>query len=155
MECRVKLPFQCWCLILFSHFSFRVYTQMSQVANNLTNSRFQITDEEEEADIIWNFDHIKHYRSAVEQHTPQTHRHTALWFLFVPSGAESKEIFLDLFCRATLASRHFVKQCSLCARFELVNSVAEPPTTQPLSYVPHNNLAWYMCVETRKEDMSN
>lgn len=46
---------------------------MSQVINNLTHSQFQITEEEEEADILWNYNHIKDYRSAV------THLTHFLW----------------------------------------------------------------------------
>lgn len=61
------------CLFIVLCFSFRVYSQMSQVTNNLTHPRFQVTDEEEEADIMWNYNHIKDYRSAVKQHT---HTHT-------------------------------------------------------------------------------
>lgn len=36
---------------------------MSQVTNNLTHPRFQLTEDEEEADIIWSINHIKDYRS--------------------------------------------------------------------------------------------
>lgn len=63
------------CLFIVLCFSFRVYSQMSQVTNNLTHPRFQVTDEEEEADIMWNYNHIKDYRSAVKQHT-HTHTYT-------------------------------------------------------------------------------
>jgi len=35
---------------------------MSQVTNNLTHPRFQLTEEKEEADIIWSYTHIKDYR---------------------------------------------------------------------------------------------
>lgn len=41
---------------------FRVFTEMSQVRNNLTHPRFLLTEEEEEADVIWSYDHIKDYR---------------------------------------------------------------------------------------------
>lgn len=37
---------------------------MSQVRNNLTHPRFILVEEEDEADIIWNYDHIKDYRLA-------------------------------------------------------------------------------------------
>lgn len=39
---------------------------MSQVTNNLTHSGFQMTEEEEEADILWKYNHIKNYRSAIK-----------------------------------------------------------------------------------------
>ncbi|XP_076578461.1 tubulin--tyrosine ligase-like protein 12 [Chaetodon auriga] len=45
----------------------KVYSEMSQVRNNLTHPRFQLTEEEEEADIVWNFDHIKDYRKLSEE----------------------------------------------------------------------------------------
>ncbi|TKS91012.1 Tubulin--tyrosine ligase-like protein 12 [Collichthys lucidus] len=45
----------------------KVYSQMSQVTNNLTHPRFQMTEEEEEADIIWSYDHIKDYRKLSEE----------------------------------------------------------------------------------------
>ncbi|XP_057711578.1 tubulin--tyrosine ligase-like protein 12 [Corythoichthys intestinalis] len=40
----------------------KVYSEMSQVANNLTHKRFELTENEEEADIIWSYNHIKDYR---------------------------------------------------------------------------------------------
>ncbi|XP_022604797.1 tubulin--tyrosine ligase-like protein 12 isoform X2 [Seriola dumerili] len=45
----------------------KVYSQMSQVTNNLTHPQFQLTEEEEEADIIWGYDHIKDYRRLSEE----------------------------------------------------------------------------------------
>ncbi|CAB1445409.1 unnamed protein product [Pleuronectes platessa] len=45
----------------------KVYTEMSQVRNNLTQPQFQLTEEEEEADIIWAYDHIKDYRKLSEE----------------------------------------------------------------------------------------
>ncbi|XP_070848074.1 tubulin--tyrosine ligase-like protein 12 [Chaetodon trifascialis] len=45
----------------------KVYSEMSQVTNNLTHPRFQLTEEEEEADIVWNFNHIKDYRKLSEE----------------------------------------------------------------------------------------
>ncbi|XP_061923037.1 tubulin--tyrosine ligase-like protein 12 isoform X2 [Entelurus aequoreus] len=44
----------------------KVYSEMSQVTNNLKHARFQLTDNEEEADIIWSYNHIKDYRSFSE-----------------------------------------------------------------------------------------
>ncbi|XP_015256106.1 PREDICTED: tubulin--tyrosine ligase-like protein 12 [Cyprinodon variegatus] len=40
----------------------KVFTEMSQVRNNLTHPRFLLTEEEEEADVIWSYDHIKDSR---------------------------------------------------------------------------------------------
>ncbi|KAE8281564.1 Tubulin--tyrosine ligase-like protein 12 [Larimichthys crocea] len=54
----------------------KVYSQMSQVTNNLTHPRFQMTEEEEEADIIWNYNHIKDYRKLSEER-PHTERRPA------------------------------------------------------------------------------
>uniref|UniRef100_A0A7N9AX52 Tubulin tyrosine ligase-like family, member 12 n=1 Tax=Mastacembelus armatus TaxID=205130 RepID=A0A7N9AX52_9TELE len=45
-----------------SQHSKLVYSEMSQVANNLTHPRFQLTEDEDEADIIWSYNHIKDYR---------------------------------------------------------------------------------------------
>lgn len=47
--------------------TFKVYSQMSQVTNNLTHSQFQMTEDEEEADILWNYNHIKDYRKLSEE----------------------------------------------------------------------------------------
>ncbi|XP_013884864.1 tubulin--tyrosine ligase-like protein 12 [Austrofundulus limnaeus] len=46
---------------------FKVFTEMSQVINNLSHPRFQLTEEEEEADIIWTSNHIKDYRKLSEE----------------------------------------------------------------------------------------
>uniref|UniRef100_A0A672ILZ6 Tubulin--tyrosine ligase-like protein 12 SET-like domain-containing protein n=1 Tax=Salarias fasciatus TaxID=181472 RepID=A0A672ILZ6_SALFA len=45
----------------------KVYSDMSQVRNNLTHPGFQLTEEEEEADVVWVFGHIKDYRKLSEQ----------------------------------------------------------------------------------------
>ncbi|XP_027900128.1 tubulin--tyrosine ligase-like protein 12 isoform X2 [Xiphophorus couchianus] len=45
----------------------KVFTQMSQVRHNLTHPRFILVEEEDEADIIWNYDHIKDYRKLSEE----------------------------------------------------------------------------------------
>uniref|UniRef100_A0A8C4GVU7 Tubulin tyrosine ligase-like family, member 12 n=1 Tax=Dicentrarchus labrax TaxID=13489 RepID=A0A8C4GVU7_DICLA len=47
--------------------AFEVYSEMSQVTNNLTHPRFQMTEEEEEADILWRYNHIKDYRKLSEE----------------------------------------------------------------------------------------
>lgn len=41
----------------------KVYSEMSQVLNHLTHHRFQITDRQDEADVIWAYEHIKDFRS--------------------------------------------------------------------------------------------
>uniref|UniRef100_A0A674NQD6 Tubulin tyrosine ligase-like family, member 12 n=1 Tax=Takifugu rubripes TaxID=31033 RepID=A0A674NQD6_TAKRU len=46
---------------------FKVYSEMLQVTNNLTHPGFQITEEEEEADILWKYNHIKDYRTLSEK----------------------------------------------------------------------------------------
>ncbi|XP_029901989.1 tubulin--tyrosine ligase-like protein 12 [Myripristis murdjan] len=45
----------------------KVYATMRQVRDNLTHPRFQLTEEEEEADIIWAFSHIREYRKLSEE----------------------------------------------------------------------------------------
>uniref|UniRef100_A0A3Q1JTD7 Tubulin--tyrosine ligase-like protein 12 SET-like domain-containing protein n=1 Tax=Anabas testudineus TaxID=64144 RepID=A0A3Q1JTD7_ANATE len=45
----------------------KVYSELSQVRDNLTHPRFQLTEEEEEADIIWAYNHIKDYRKLSEE----------------------------------------------------------------------------------------
>ncbi|XP_040886527.1 tubulin--tyrosine ligase-like protein 12 [Toxotes jaculatrix] len=45
----------------------KVYSEMSQVTNNLTHPQFQLTEDKEEADIIWGYDHIKDYRKLSEE----------------------------------------------------------------------------------------
>ncbi|XP_017296191.1 tubulin--tyrosine ligase-like protein 12 isoform X2 [Kryptolebias marmoratus] len=45
----------------------KVFTEMSQVINSLTHPRFQLAEEEEEADIIWTSNHIKDYRKLSEE----------------------------------------------------------------------------------------
>lgn len=41
----------------------KVYSELSQVTNNLTHPRFELTEREDEADIIWAYEHIKDFRS--------------------------------------------------------------------------------------------
>ncbi|XP_032361195.1 tubulin--tyrosine ligase-like protein 12 isoform X3 [Etheostoma spectabile] len=45
----------------------KVYSEMSQVTNNLTHPRFQLTEDKEDADIIWSYNHIKDYRKLSEE----------------------------------------------------------------------------------------
>ncbi|XP_065121657.1 tubulin--tyrosine ligase-like protein 12 [Paramisgurnus dabryanus] len=40
----------------------KVYSELKQVTDNLKHPRFQFTENEEEADIIWAFSHIRDYR---------------------------------------------------------------------------------------------
>ncbi|MBN3312321.1 TTL12 protein, partial [Atractosteus spatula] len=41
---------------------FKVYTEMRQVSDNLSHPRFELTDEEAEADVLWMYSHIRDYR---------------------------------------------------------------------------------------------
>lgn len=45
----------------------KVYSDMQQVQENLKHPRFQLTETEEEADIIWGFSHIRDYRKLSEE----------------------------------------------------------------------------------------
>lgn len=45
----------------------KVYTEMKQVLDHLKHPRFQFTENEEEADIIWVFSHIRDYRKMSEE----------------------------------------------------------------------------------------
>lgn len=45
----------------------KVYTEMKQVCDHLKHPRFQFTENEEEADIIWAFSHIREYRKLSEE----------------------------------------------------------------------------------------
>lgn len=47
--------------------TLKVYSEMSQVTQNLTHPRFQITEDRDQADIIWSFAHIKDYRKLSEE----------------------------------------------------------------------------------------
>ncbi|XP_059702117.1 tubulin--tyrosine ligase-like protein 12 isoform X1 [Haemorhous mexicanus] len=46
---------------------FKVFTDIQQVLNNLTHPRFVFTDNEGEADILYNFSHFKDYRKLSEE----------------------------------------------------------------------------------------
>ncbi|XP_041833484.1 tubulin--tyrosine ligase-like protein 12 [Melanotaenia boesemani] len=45
----------------------KVFSEMSQVTDNLTHSRFQLTQDEQEADVAWSYNHIKDYRKLSEE----------------------------------------------------------------------------------------
>lgn len=45
----------------------KVYSEMSQVTNNLKHPRFQLTENKEEADIMWMYNHIKDFRELSEE----------------------------------------------------------------------------------------
>ncbi|XP_056605229.1 tubulin--tyrosine ligase-like protein 12 [Triplophysa dalaica] len=45
----------------------KVYSELKQVTDNLKHPRFQFTQNEEEADIIWAFSHIRDYRKMSEE----------------------------------------------------------------------------------------
>ncbi|XP_055015976.1 tubulin--tyrosine ligase-like protein 12 [Boleophthalmus pectinirostris] len=44
----------------------KVYSELSQVSNNLTHPRFKLTDDQDEADVIWAYNHIKDFRTLSE-----------------------------------------------------------------------------------------
>ncbi|XP_066490184.1 tubulin--tyrosine ligase-like protein 12 [Tiliqua scincoides] len=46
---------------------FKVFTDLQQVLQNLTHSRFEFTNSEQEADILYNFSHFKDYRKLSEE----------------------------------------------------------------------------------------
>ncbi|CAI5773934.1 tubulin--tyrosine ligase 12 [Podarcis lilfordi] len=46
---------------------FKVYTDLQQVLQNLTHPRFEFTDSEQEADILYNFSHFKDFRKLSEE----------------------------------------------------------------------------------------
>ena len=50
----------------------RVFTGMQQVRDHLTHPRFQMTDSEEDADVVWAYVSIKDYRSAPSDSTTLT-----------------------------------------------------------------------------------
>uniref|UniRef100_A0A8C6UD46 Tubulin tyrosine ligase-like family, member 12 n=1 Tax=Neogobius melanostomus TaxID=47308 RepID=A0A8C6UD46_9GOBI len=41
----------------------KVYSELSQVTNNLNHARFELTEREDEADVVWAYEHIKDFRS--------------------------------------------------------------------------------------------
>ncbi|CAM5082322.1 unnamed protein product [Eretmochelys imbricata] len=45
---------------------FKVYTDLPQILNNLKHPRFEFTEDEGEADILYNFSHFKDYRKLSE-----------------------------------------------------------------------------------------
>ncbi|XP_037770812.1 tubulin--tyrosine ligase-like protein 12 isoform X1 [Chelonia mydas] len=46
---------------------FKVYTDLPQILNNLKHPRFEFTEDEGEADILYNFSHFKDYRKLSEE----------------------------------------------------------------------------------------
>ncbi|KAJ8402457.1 hypothetical protein AAFF_G00369460 [Aldrovandia affinis] len=46
---------------------FKVYTEMKQVLEHLKHPRFQLTDSEEEADVLWMYSHIRDYRKMSQE----------------------------------------------------------------------------------------
>ncbi|XP_070709918.1 tubulin--tyrosine ligase-like protein 12 [Pempheris klunzingeri] len=67
LENKEQLPVEIRPHAVPEHKILKVYSQMSQVTNNLTHPRFQLTEEEEEADVIWSYSHIKDYRKLSEE----------------------------------------------------------------------------------------
>ncbi|KAG5267520.1 hypothetical protein AALO_G00222650 [Alosa alosa] len=45
----------------------KVYTEMKQVRDNLTHPRFLMVETEEEADVLWMYNHIRDYRKLSEE----------------------------------------------------------------------------------------
>ncbi|XP_072309465.1 tubulin--tyrosine ligase-like protein 12 [Eucyclogobius newberryi] len=45
---------------------FKVYSELSQVIDNLTHPRFELTERQDEADVLWTYNHIKDFRSLSE-----------------------------------------------------------------------------------------
>ncbi|XP_047246073.1 tubulin--tyrosine ligase-like protein 12 isoform X2 [Girardinichthys multiradiatus] len=61
-ENKEQLPVEVQPPIVAKDKILKVFTEMSQVRKNLTHPCFLLTEEEEEADIIWSYDHIKDFR---------------------------------------------------------------------------------------------
>lgn len=57
----LQLP-KCIISVHFHDLSVRVYTDLQQVRQNLSHPRFEFTDLEQEADILYIFSHFKDYR---------------------------------------------------------------------------------------------
>ncbi|KAM4570150.1 tubulin--tyrosine ligase-like protein 12 [Odontesthes bonariensis] len=66
-ENKEELPLEIQPYIFAKDKIFKVFSEMSQVTDNLTHPRFQQTEEKEEADIIWSYNHIKDYRKLSEE----------------------------------------------------------------------------------------
>ncbi|KAM8884390.1 tubulin--tyrosine ligase-like protein 12 [Synchiropus picturatus] len=66
-ENKEKLPVEIQPHTVSKDQALKVYSVMSQVINNLNHPRFQITEEEDKADIIWSYDPIKDYRKLSEE----------------------------------------------------------------------------------------
>lgn len=66
-ENKEQLPVKVQPYIFHKDKIFKVFTDMSQVIDSLSHPRFQLTEEEEEADIIWTYHHIKDYRKLSEE----------------------------------------------------------------------------------------
>uniref|UniRef100_A0A3Q2Z829 Tubulin tyrosine ligase-like family, member 12 n=1 Tax=Hippocampus comes TaxID=109280 RepID=A0A3Q2Z829_HIPCM len=61
-ESKEQLPVEIHSLVPPKGRILKVYSEMSQVINHLTHAGFELTVNEEEADIIWSYNHIKDYR---------------------------------------------------------------------------------------------
>lgn len=70
-------------VIFFLPLSVRVYSELKQVTDNLKHPRFQFTENEEEADIIWACSHIRDYRWVCGSHK--------LRFCFLKPSADRAE----------------------------------------------------------------
>ncbi|XP_077565267.1 tubulin--tyrosine ligase-like protein 12 [Stigmatopora nigra] len=60
-ENKERLPVEIKPMTLSDDRILKVYSEMSQVVDNLTHPRLELTENEEEADIIWSYNHIKDY----------------------------------------------------------------------------------------------
>ncbi|XP_041636464.1 tubulin--tyrosine ligase-like protein 12 [Cheilinus undulatus] len=67
LENKEKLPVEIEPCVIPEDKILKVYSDMSQVTNNLTHACFQLTEEEDEADIIWSYKHIKDFRKLSEE----------------------------------------------------------------------------------------
>ncbi|XP_044306790.1 tubulin--tyrosine ligase-like protein 12 isoform X1 [Varanus komodoensis] len=66
-ENKEKLPVSIKLPVYDKNKIFKVYTDLQQVLQNLTHSRFEFTNSEQEADILYNFSHFKDYRKLSEE----------------------------------------------------------------------------------------
>uniref|UniRef100_A0AAQ4RE03 Tubulin tyrosine ligase-like family, member 12 n=1 Tax=Gasterosteus aculeatus aculeatus TaxID=481459 RepID=A0AAQ4RE03_GASAC len=67
LETKEQLPVEIQPYTVAEDRILKVYSDMSQVTNNLTHPRFQLIEEKEAADIIWSYHHMKDYRKLSEE----------------------------------------------------------------------------------------
>uniref|UniRef100_A0A8D0L7E4 Tubulin tyrosine ligase like 12 n=1 Tax=Sphenodon punctatus TaxID=8508 RepID=A0A8D0L7E4_SPHPU len=66
-ENKEKLPVAINLQVYDKNKMFKVYTDLQQILKNLTHPRFEFSDDEGDADILFNFSHIKDYRKLSEE----------------------------------------------------------------------------------------